>query len=96
MYYLRAIPAERIGQIHLAGHSDRGQYLIDTHDRPVCDPVWNLYEKALEEKGTFSTMIERDEKFPPWEELQAEICKARDLAIEGKHSDETHRDPAPL
>ena len=49
--YLAAMPAERVGQIHLAGHSDDGALLIDTHDDPVCDEVWQLYADAIERFG---------------------------------------------
>ena len=57
----------RIRQIHLAGHSDYGHYLIDTHDQPIADPVWALYGKALSYLGATATLIERDDHFPPSE-----------------------------
>ncbi|MBS0367418.1 MAG: DUF692 domain-containing protein [Proteobacteria bacterium] len=78
--YLRAIPAARVQQIHLAGHEDHGDYLIDTHDHAVPDPVWQLYAAALRHCGAVSTMIERDANIPPLQELCAELQQARGLA----------------
>jgi len=78
--YLHAIPVERVQQIHLAGHENRGDYLIDTHDHPVPDPVWELYSAAVRRFGNVSTMIERDANIPPLEELCAELDSARALA----------------
>lgn len=77
--YLNAIPAERVQQIHLAGHEDHGDYLVDTHDHPVPDPVWELYAAAVRRFGAVSTMIERDDHIPPLEELCAELECARTL-----------------
>jgi uncharacterized protein (UPF0276 family) len=77
--YLHAIPAERVQQIHLAGHQNHGDYLIDTHDHPVPDPVWELYAAALRHCGAVSTMIERDDRIPPLAELCAELSQARAL-----------------
>jgi uncharacterized protein len=78
--YLQAIPVERVQQIHLAGHENHGDYLIDTHDHPVPDPVWELYDVAVRRFGSVSTMIERDANIPPLEELCAELDAARRLA----------------
>jgi len=78
--YLAAMPAERVQQIHLAGHEDHGDYLIDTHDHPVRDEVWELYAQALRQLGPVSTMIERDDHIPPLEELCQELEQARALA----------------
>ena len=78
--YLNAIPADRVQQIHLAGHENNGDYLVDTHDHPVPDPVWELYGAALRRFGSVSTMIERDANIPPLEELCAELDAARQLA----------------
>jgi hypothetical protein len=78
--YLAAIPVERVQQIHLAGHQNHGDYLIDTHDFPVPDPVWALYEVAVRRFGSVSTMIERDANIPPLAELEAELRAARRLA----------------
>jgi uncharacterized protein (UPF0276 family) len=75
--YLAAMPLERVQQIHLAGHQNHGDYLIDTHDHPVPDPVWALYADAVRRFGRVSTMIERDANIPPLAELQAELTAAR-------------------
>ena len=78
--YLAGIPVERVQQIHLAGHSHCGDYIIDTHDAPVIDPVWALYAKAIERFGAVPTMIERDDRIPPLAELLAELDRARRVA----------------
>lgn len=75
--YLAGIPADRVWQIHLAGHSDYGHYVIDTHDHAVPDTVWSLYEAAIRRFGPVSTMIERDDHIPPLPELVAELELAR-------------------
>lgn len=78
--YLHAIPPERVQQIHLAGHSNNGDHIIDTHDHPVADPVWELYRAACEHIGPVATMIERDDHIPPLPELLAELGQARRIA----------------
>ena len=78
--YLSGIPATRVRQIHLAGHSQGRDLLIDTHDKPVPDPVWALYASALERLGPVATMIERDGDIPPLSALLAELGSARDIA----------------
>ncbi len=82
--YLNGVPVERVQQIHLAGHEDHGDYLIDTHDHPVPDPVWDLYAAAVRRFGDVSTMIERDANIPPLEELCAELSAARSLAAQAR------------
>lgn len=77
MAYIRGVPADRVGQIHLAGHSDHGTHLLDTHDAPVRAEVWALYRATLERLGRVSTLIEWDERIPPWSELLAEADRAR-------------------
>ena len=78
--YLRALPATRVRQIHLAGHHDHGDYIVDTHDHPVCDAVWALYADACRLFGEVATMIERDDHIPPLPELLAELDQARAIA----------------
>ncbi len=78
--YLSGIPVHRVGQFHLAGHTNRGDCIIDTHDQPIVDPVWSLYERAVQRFGDVSTMIERDANIPPLQELLAELNTARALA----------------
>lgn len=78
--FLRGIPSERVQQFHLAGHTDRGGFLIDTHDAPVIDAVWTLYAEALQRFGNVSTMIERDANIPALSELVDELDRARTIA----------------
>lgn len=80
--YVDAIDPGRVWQFHLAGHSDYGNYVIDTHDHDVADPVWELYRYALQRFGPVSTMIERDDNIPPFPDLYAEMEMARNIAKE--------------
>ena len=75
--YIDALPADRIVQVHLAGCSDCGGYLIDTHDHPVPAPVWPLYARAWRATGGVSTLLEWDARIPRFEELVSELNKAR-------------------
>ena len=75
--YVRSIPGELVGQFHLAGHTDMGDFLFDTHASAVVDDVWDLYRQALRLWGNISTLIEWDENIPPFETLRAEARKAR-------------------
>ncbi len=77
--YLAAIPPERVFQIHLAGHSEAGSLLIDTHDHPVRPEVWALFETALRRLGPVSTLIEWDDRIPEFETLTAEAARAREI-----------------
>jgi uncharacterized protein (UPF0276 family) len=78
--YLNAVPVERVWQFHLAGHTNNGDYIIDTHDHPVIEPVWDLYADAVRRFGDVSTMIERDDNIPPLAEVLAELDQARTIA----------------
>src|SRR5690606_13546926 len=78
--YLAAIPAERIGYVHLAGHTQNGALLIDTHDMPVRDEVWALYQTAVRRFGPLTTCLERDDNVPDLAVLIAEIARAREAA----------------
>lgn len=78
--YLDAIDRDAVVQFHLAGHSDYGDYVIDTHDHPIVDPVWALFERAVRRFGPISTMIERDDHIPPFPELVSELDQARQIA----------------
>ena len=80
--YLNGISKEKVRQFHLAGHTDYGDYVIDTHDHPVADPVWALYKDALKRFGMISTMIERDDNIPPLNDLLAELEVAKRIAKE--------------
>ena len=77
MDYLNAVPPERVFQMHIAGHSDFGSYVLDTHDHPVRREVWRLFKKAHEIVGDVPLMLERDDKIPPFREVHAEVLKAR-------------------
>jgi len=78
--FLQGIPAQRVKQFHLAGHQNHGTYIVDTHDEPIADPVWELYRFARRHFGTVATMIERDDNIPPLADLVAELDVARNLA----------------
>lgn len=78
--YIDAIPREAVAYIHLAGHENNRTYIIDTHDHPVVEDVWRLYGYAISRLGPVATMIERDDKIPPLEELTAELAHARKVA----------------
>jgi uncharacterized protein (UPF0276 family) len=80
--FIEAIPVERVVQFHLAGHCEANTHLIDTHDEPVREEVWELYAEALKRFGAVSTMIERDDNIPPLAELVAELNQARAIAGE--------------
>jgi uncharacterized protein (UPF0276 family) len=77
--YLAGLPADRVRQIHLAGHTP-GDIVIDTHDRAVCDAVWDLYRTACARFGHVAVMIERDDNIPPLDDLLAELDIARRLS----------------
>ncbi len=78
--YIDAMPAAQIRQIHLAGHEDHGDYIIDTHDHDVCEPVWALYEYTVQRLGLLPTLIERDDNVPPLAALLDELDMARQRA----------------
>ena len=78
--FINGVPKDSIAQFHLAGHQDNGDHLIDTHDHPVCDGVWDIYQHALNHFGFIPTMIERDDKIPELNELLSELDTAREIA----------------
>lgn len=77
--YIRNIPAERVMQFHLAGHTDCGTHCIDTHDGPVIDPVWELYGLAHALAGDVPTLLEWDARIPPFEVVHQEVLRAREF-----------------
>lgn len=77
--YIDHIPSERVWQIHLAGHENNGDFIVDTHDHPVIDEVWALYDYTLSKMDNLTTMIERDDHIPPLPELIKEIDRARKI-----------------
>ena len=74
--YLRNVPHHRVGQIHIAGHTKYEKYVLDTHDHPVCDPVWDLYAEAIQLCGPTATLLEWDDRIPSFDEVHAEAKKA--------------------
>jgi uncharacterized protein len=77
--YIDAVPAERVVQYHLAGHSDHGTYLLDTHDHPIRDEVWALYERAARRFGEVATIVEWDDNIPEFAVLAAASERARGI-----------------
>jgi uncharacterized protein (UPF0276 family) len=104
--YLKHIPFDRVVQCHLAGHTNCGTHLIDTHDGEVIDPVWQLYREVHRQTGGISTLLEWDAQIPPFEKVHAEVLKAKDhmaeqlpkgdAAIESGPVDQTAAVPHPL
>jgi hypothetical protein len=78
--FIDAIPRARVGQFHLAGHSVQPTHLLDTHDHPVSEGVWDLYRHAVARFGEVATLLERDDHIPPLEELCAESRRAAEIA----------------
>jgi len=74
--YINGVPHDRVGQIHVAGHSKFEKYILDTHDHPVLDPVWKMYERVLELCGPTSTLLEWDAHIPTFDEVHREALKA--------------------
>lgn len=76
MEYVNNVPHHRVAQIHIAGHSRYRKYILDTHDHPVIDPVWNLYQRAIELVGPTATLLEWDDHIPSFNEVHGEALKA--------------------
>ncbi|HTJ30443.1 MAG TPA: DUF692 domain-containing protein, partial [Acidobacteriaceae bacterium] len=87
MDYVNAVPAERVAQIHIAGHTRYEKYILDTHDHPVIDPVWALYARAIERTGPTPTLLEWDDLIPSFEEVWAEARKAERYLEPAKEAD---------
>jgi len=83
--YVDALPADRIAQIHLAGFTDTGSYLFDTHSAPVHDDVWKLYARTVARAGDIATMVEWDADIPSFARLGEEVDKARAIATRVSH-----------
>ncbi len=90
--FIDSVPVDRVVQFHMAGHTDNETHRIDTHDQPVCEEVWTLYEQARRRFGGVSAMIERDDNFPPFSELLDELERMR--AIDAKIAAERSRNAA--
>src|SRR6185369_5686450 len=78
--YLDGVPHDRVGQVHIAGHSVFEKYRLDTHDHTPIDPVWKLYKHAIQKCGSTSTLLEWDAHIPSFEEVHREALKARKFA----------------
>jgi uncharacterized protein len=74
--YINSVRAERVAQIHIAGHSKFRRYILDTHDHPVIDPVWKLYARAMERVGHTATLLEWDDSIPSFDKVHNEALKA--------------------
>jgi uncharacterized protein (UPF0276 family) len=74
--YVQSVPAERVAQIHIAGHTKFEKYILDTHDHPVLDPVWKLYAAAVRRAGHTATLLEWDDRIPSFQEVHDEALKA--------------------
>jgi uncharacterized protein (UPF0276 family) len=88
--FLDRLPAGRVGEIHLAGHEDHGELVVDTHDQPVADAVWTLYRSAVERFGAVPTLIEWDAKIPPFDVVLQEANRAEALqrAVQNEREDD--------
>lgn len=82
--FIDAIPVGRVGQFHLAGHSRLGELLLDTHDHPVRDEVWELYRHAVTRFGAVPTLVEWDDKLPPLARVVEESLRAKAIAAEAR------------
>ena len=80
--YLQGVPASRVQQFHLAGHTHKGDHIIDTHDHQIIQDVWDLYKDAIKHFSKVSTMIERDDNIPEFDELFDELKQAKAIAKE--------------
>lgn len=75
--YISSLPLESIVYMHLAGHSNRGTYLFDTHDQPIAEEVWSLYQRTLNILNHNNTLIEWDGNIPPFSELLEYLHRAK-------------------
>ena len=92
--YVNFVPPERVAQIHIAGHSRYERFIVDTHDHPVIDPVWKLYERAIERCGPVATLLEWDGRIPSFDEVWTEAKKSeawREAALAKRTSGEPKR-----
>jgi uncharacterized protein (UPF0276 family) len=92
--YVNGVPLERVGQMHIAGHSKYEKYILDTHDHPVLDPVWKLYEHVIRQIGPVNTLLEWDAHIPTFDEVHNEALKANKFIArvmkEGPQRQESH------
>jgi uncharacterized protein len=76
MHYVQGVPHHRVAQIHIAGHTRHKTHILDTHDHPVCEPVWKLYAEAIQRCGSTATLLEWDDRIPSFDEVHHEALKA--------------------
>jgi hypothetical protein len=81
LHYLQIIPVERVREFHLAGYTDKGTHLLDTHSAPVHPPVWDLYQQAVRRFGPVPTLIEWDSDIPAFEVLQQQAVQAEQIIL---------------
>ncbi len=93
--YVDAIPHERVVQYHLAGHTNHGTHIIDTHNGRVIDEVWRVFERSLEHSGGRSTLLEWDADIPSFEEVHAEALRARAWLDRARPARAARRTKAP-
>ena len=74
---INAIPAHRVVQYHLAGHTNKGTHIVDTHSDHAVDEVWKLYGLSCRRTGLVSTLYEWDDNIPSFDEVHAEAKKAK-------------------
>ncbi len=91
--YLQSIPVDRVGQFHLAGHTNYGEYIIDTHIGPVIDDVWAVYRKALDRFGPISALVEWDEDIPPFADVLQEVRRSRSIEAAWRAQNNTSTSP---
>jgi uncharacterized protein (UPF0276 family) len=88
--YVDAIPPQRVVQYHLAGHTNKGTHIVDTHSAPAIDAVWDLFARACARTGPVSTLFEWDEAIPSFDEVRAEAKKAAPLRGAAPKATGTH------
>ena len=82
--YLADFPLEHVQEIHLAGHAEQADdegdlLLIDSHDGPVADAVWKLFDIVITRRGPIPTLVEWDSEIPEWPVLRAEAIAAQTI-----------------
>jgi len=84
--YLNNVPHHRVAQMHIAGHTKFEKYILDTHDHPVLDPVWQLYAHAIRRCGVTATLLEWDDKIPSFQEVHDEALKANQFIAQAREA----------
>jgi uncharacterized protein len=82
MDFINGVPVDRVQQFHLAGHTNNGTHIVDTHDAAIIEDVWSLYKASVQRFGRVSTLIERDDHYPPLTDLLSECARAKQLVTE--------------